>query len=126
MGRIAQPREVAELKGAVKHDPQRYRKEVPKSDSALGQPPEKMKPTAKAIWFEIETYALPGVLTGSDRFIMEVLCNLLAEYRKSPVSFKATSMANLIKCLARLGLSPGDRQKFGVEKTDKENEFGMF
>lgn len=126
MARIPQPREVAELKGATRHDPQRYRKVPAKSAFALGQPPDYMAADAKAGWFELETYAAAGVLTGGDRLVLEVTATLLAEFRRDPSEFSAARLGHLIGCLARLGLTPADRQKLGTEKPPEENPFNEF
>lgn len=126
MARHAQPVELAKLKGADKVHPERYRGEVPKSGLSLGIAPAHLSEDAKAIWFELEAYALPGVLTGADRFVLEVTCTLFAEYRRSPDDFAVGKYAPLIGNLARLGLSPSDRQKLGVAKPEKENPFNDF
>ncbi len=127
MPRTPQPREVAELKGSVKKNSQRYKNEVPKNPHGLGQAPEHMMAECRAAWFEIETYALPGVLTASDRLMMEVLANLLAEYRLNPLMFPVSKYPHLIGGLAKLGMSPADRQKIGVTKPEKkDNEFADF
>jgi len=123
MGRIPQPREVAELKGATRHDPQRYRKEPAKSEYALGQPPDYMAADAKAAWFELETYTAKGVLTGGDRMVLELTASLIAHFRRDPEGFSSSKTAQLIGCLARLGLTPADRQKIGFEKPKDENPF---
>jgi phage terminase small subunit len=116
MARHPQPREVAELKGATKHDPQRYRKQPPAVDQPIGSAPAHMTEAARKVWFELETYAPRGVLTGADRVALEMLSNLLSEYREDPVAFKVGKYPALIGCLARLGMTPADRQKLGVEK----------
>ncbi len=127
MARIKQPLEQAKLKNSHKKNPARYRNEVPKSDIPLGQPPEHLSKPAKALWFEIESYSISGTITSAERFIMEVLCNLMCEYRYDPVSFPSHKMVAMIGCFARLGLSPADRQKLGAPKTEKEdNEFKKF
>lgn len=126
MARIPQPREVAELKGADKRNPQRYRKEPAKSAYELGQPPDYMAADAKAVWFELETYTASGVLTGGDRLVLEVTATLVAEFRRDPTEFSAAKIGHLIGCLARLGLTPADRQRIGVEKPKDENPFNEF
>jgi len=120
MARHAQPREVAELKGAHKKDPQRYRGKVVKSPYALGDAPARMSEEAKAAWFEISSYALPGVLTGADRLVMEVVSNLVAEYWRDPDEFTAAKHSVLKGHMATLGLNPSDRQKF-VQTEDKQD-----
>lgn len=126
MARHAQPRELAELKGAVKHDPQRYKGEAIKSEQPLGTAPEHLSEHAKAVWFEIEAHSLPGVLTGADRFVMEIASTLLAEYRIDPAEFAVGKYTHLVGILARLGLSPSDRQKFTKDSGSKGNEFDDF
>ncbi|MNM21161.1 hypothetical protein D3C81_315190 [compost metagenome] len=126
MARHRQPRELAELKGATKKDPQRYTKEPPKSGKPLGKPPAHLEPHVVEVWKELEKCALPGVLTASDRFIMEVASSLLAEFRADSAEFKAAKYSHLIGCLARLGLTPTDRQKLGTEKPREGNPFDEF
>lgn len=126
MARHPQPRELAELKGATRHDPQRYRKQPPAVELALGTAPGHLTAEAKACWFELESYAPRGVLTGADRATLEVLSNLLAEYRENPKEFAVGKYTHLIGCLARLGMSPADRQKLGTEKPPEGNPFDEF
>lgn len=122
MARHAQPREVADLKGSYKKHPERYRKEPPKSGKPLGKPPKHLLDAAEQAWKEIEKQCLPGVMTGADRFILEIASNLLAEYRSNPAEFAVGKYAHLIGSLARMGLSPGDRQKLGVTPESPEDE----
>ena len=126
MPRHIQPRELAELKGATKIHPERYRKTVPESEKALGLCPEYMAEDAQTAWFELESYALKGVLTGSDRFMMEITATLLAEFRRDPSEFQVGKYGQLNSCLARLGMSPSDRQKLGTEKAKDANPFDEF
>lgn len=126
MARHAQPREVAELKGATRKNPQRYRKTPPACEQPLGTAPDHMGEHAKACWFEIETYAPSGVLRGADRLLLEIASELLAEFRADPEAFPAARLGHLVGCLARLGMSPADRQKLGVEKAKEENPFAAF
>jgi phage terminase small subunit len=126
VARHAQSREVAELKGATRKDPQRYRKQPPAVEFPVGQAPDHLSEQAKACWFEIVTYAPIGVIKGADRITLETLSNLLAEYRKAPDEFAVGKYTHLIGCLARLGMTPADRQKLGTEKPKEDNEFNAF
>jgi hypothetical protein len=133
MARHPQTREIAELKGATRKHPERYRKQPPAVDMPLGNAPDHLDKagekvwTAKDIWFELDSYAPRGVLTGADRITMEVLSNLLVEYRTNPILFPVGKYTHLIGCLARLGMTPADRQKLGVEKPkDGEDDFSEF
>ncbi len=123
MARHAQPREVAELKGAHKQNPQRYRGEVVKSSTPLGTAPEYMSEDAKAVWFELEAFSLPGVLTGSDRLVMEIVSNMVAEYRRGPDEFPSSKHSVLKGHIATLGLNPSARQQFTTEKPKTDNPF---
>jgi len=126
VARHKQPRELAELKGATKKDPQRYKKEAPTTGKALGKPPAQMPEDVVTVWKELEKCSLPGVLTSADRFVLEVAASLLVEFRANRAEFKAAKYSHLIGCLARLGLTPADRQKLGTEKTREGNPFDEF
>jgi phage terminase small subunit len=126
MARHKQPDELAKLKGADKKNPQRYLKVVPKSPSSLGSAPNHLTPDVAKVWEELVTYALPGVLTGADRFVMEIAASLLAEFRCDRAEFAAAKYSHLIGCLARLGLTPADRQKLGTAPPQEENPFDGF
>ena len=122
MSNHKQPLEVAEVKGALKWNPRRYKDRKAKSRLPLGQPPKRMSDAAKEIWFELETYSLPGVLTGAERTTMELLSNLLAEYHVDPRAFPANKYGPIISCLARLGMTPADRQKVIVKDEEEDTK----
>ena len=126
MARHSQPREVAEIKGADKRNPQRYESEPPKSSLPLGDAPKHLSEAAQSCWFEISTYSVPGVMTGADRLMLEMASNLLAEYRTDPIGFAIGKYAHLIGLLARFGMSPADRQKLSIDKPKDENPFAGF
>lgn len=125
MARIAQPREVAELKGAHKKDPQRYRGDVVKSGLPLGNAPDHLTEGEKKCWFELESYALPGVLTAADRIMLELAAELLCKRRRwdGGDGLSVGERSALISILARLGMSPADRQKFTTEEKKDSNPF---
>jgi hypothetical protein len=85
-----------------------------------------MADAARACWFEVSSLAPRGVLKGADRLILEVTSNLLAEYRTAPTEFAVGKYTHMVGCLARLGMSPADRQKLGTEKAAEGNEFDDF
>jgi phage terminase small subunit len=126
MARHPQPREIAALKGSVAANPQRYRKEVPEVSLPLGMAPDHLTDAAKATWFELESLAPVKVLKGADRPALEVLANLLTEYRAAPTEFAVGKYTHLIGLLARLGMTPADRQKLGTEKPPEGNPFDEF
>ena len=126
MTRHAQPREVAELKGAMKVHPERYRNEVPTSNMPLGLAPEYMSEDAKRMWFEIEGMAVDGVLKAPHRLIVEIAANGFAAYRKDPDNYPANKMGHLISCCARLGFSPADQQHLKGGSGSDENPFDRY
>src|SRR5262245_9988273 len=108
MGRFAQPREMAELRGRVRHDPQRYRDEIPKTDLPLGTPPEWLSEDVRRAWRYIEAHMPAGILRGEHRVIFEVMSTLLAEFWRSPTEIPVGKLQALLACCARFGMSPGD------------------
>lgn len=126
MARHSQPREIAELKGATRVHPERYRREIPAVEQPLGEAPEQLSAQAKSVWFELSGLAPIGVLKGADRIAMEVLSNLLVEYRSEPTEFAVGKYTHLVGLLARLGMTPADRQKLGTEKPPEGNPFDEF
>lgn len=126
MARHKQPAEVAKFKGADRKNPQRYRDEAAKGEGEVGDAPIHLQGPARLAWKELCAQSLKGVLTGSDRIILEVTANLLAEYRANPTEFAVGKYTHLIGNLARLGLTPSDRQKFGLEKPKERDEFEDF
>ena len=131
MPHYTQPIEVAQLKGADKKNPQRYRDIVPKSKLPLGEPPAHMSDDAQECWYELSFYSIPGVMTGADRVLLEVASDLLDEYRKSRVpdeegrlpKFQVVKLGKLIECLARFGMTPSDRTKLGVDKSKADDPY---
>jgi hypothetical protein len=109
------PRAVAELKGLTKKNPQRYADKELKSELPLGEPPEYMTKGVRDTWYELQHYSIPGVLTGAERFNIELAANLLAEFRKAPADFTGTKYSALEKLLGRLGYNPIDRMRLGVQ-----------
>lgn len=126
MGIHRQPREVAELSGAVKNNPQRYNKEPVVNKTPLVNIPSHLTDAAKETWFELKSLAIPGVLTKSETVVLELGANLLAEYRMDPYRFPANKLSQLVGILGRLGMTPADRQKLGKPAETPENEFDDF
>jgi hypothetical protein len=123
MARHKQPDELARLKGAHKNHPERYRGEIPKSTLPIGDPPGRMSPEAQKAWHELAAYVVPGVLTGADRPIFEVLANLFAEYWEKPAKFPSSRLPHLVGIAARFGLTPSDRIKLAIEPQDDDDDF---
>jgi hypothetical protein len=126
MPRHKQPLEIAILKGSVRRNPQRYKGKSASSGLPLGEPPDHLSAQTREAWKDLEQSSLPGVLQGSDRFIMEVTAGLLAEFRNKPYDFTAGKYRSLLSCLGRIGLTPLERQKVGVVAPGTANAFDEF
>ena len=125
MARHKQPDVVAKFKGADKKTPA-LPAGAGKGRGEVGEAPIHLQGPARLAWKELCAQSIKGVLTGSDRIILEVTANLLAEYRANPTEFAVGKYTHLIGNLARLGLTPSDRQKFGLEKPKEKDEFEDF
>ena len=81
MPRPRKPSNVMELAGAFDKNPQR-RREEPKVDLGLGDPPDYFEADEIDVWCEIETSAPEGVLAKSDRLCVEMLVPLILQLRR--------------------------------------------
>lgn len=124
-GRPRQPIETAKAKGADKVNPGRYkdRQKVVKSDMPLGRAPAYMDAERKAIWFELESHAIKGVMTGSDRVALEGLTLLVWRMRNDPDSFRASDFAQMRTYMGSFGMTPVDRAKLQMPAEAPKNEF---
>lgn len=128
-GRKPTPTAVLDLKGATKHNPGRYadRRDEPKPDGALPEPPDYFDDGRRAIWNELYGQIALGVVTIQDAMAFEVLVNMVAEYRRDPIRMSATKVMNLISMLARFGMTPSDRTRIKVAPVESDhNPFAEF
>jgi hypothetical protein len=97
------------LNGGLKHDPKRYENRGPQPipSGPIGNPPTHFSPALRIIWRELKLQSPPGVLTNSERLILEVMCGLVLRLRLGTIS--TGEMSQLIGCIAKLGLTPTDR-----------------
>lgn len=124
MPRLHKIREIADLDGSRKHDPQNYPGEVIKNETPVGDPPKHMSAKARKIWRELCANSLPGVMTAADRLSLEVFCVLVAEFREDPKEFPAAKIGHMTKLINRFGMSPADRQQFiTLDKDKPKNPF---
>lgn len=121
MARHRQPLILAELRGATKHDPQRYRHQALASGEPLGEPPAHLSEAVKTCWLELAAMVPSGVLTAADRVVLEIAAELLAQMRENPKQFPASKLTNLTSCLARLGITTADRQRIGLGVDDGDD-----
>lgn len=125
MPHVAKTREQAIADGTYKLHPERF-PERPKSEYAVGDAPDHCTDEVKAVWNEIRHYAAQGVLTGGDRFALEIAATILAEFRQDPNSCPSSKVSQMVNLLARFGLTPADRSKLAPKDdgTKPKNPFG--
>ena len=72
MARLRKPTEVLELAGTFLDNPTRRRLPGPTSELPIGGPPEHVVPHEAAAWREFVANAPAGVLTGGNRWVLEI------------------------------------------------------
>lgn len=115
-----QPRELAELKGATKKNPQRYRNTPPKSEYDIGDPPKGQSKRWKELWKEVVKYCPAGVLTGAERHTLAVYCDLREEYEKAPDTIPTARIQAMLGILHDFAMNPTARQRFNVAPPKKQ------
>ena len=119
MARTPKPTALLEAAGAFRKDPARglARQFEPRPTSPLGDPPPCFDPLQRDIWFELAAMAPAHVLTGCDRWLVEILCRLMARLRSGEI-IKAAEYSLIFAGLGRMGLTPADRSKVMVPPDD--------
>ena len=117
MGRHKLPSNVKRLKNTYRKH--RENQEEPISKESLGDAPDCLDEAQKKVWVELSNNAIEGVLTDTDRIIIEIIARLLSKLRTEG-KLTVGEMGHLIGCLARIGFTPSDRAKISVKKTKTE------
>ena len=120
------PSNVLELRGAYKKNPQRRRTKEPKSSEPIGKCPDYLTEGQKKCWLELKNQCCPGVLTGADGTILELGACLYAEMRADYVAMSTSRLAQFLKVLGVLGLTPADRTRIKIEPQAPANKFAAF
>lgn len=121
-GATRKPTAVLALTGALERNPGRHaaRKKEPKPEAALGNPPAHFDERHAAVWREVSGACAPGVLFGSDRILMELICTLICKLRAG--SIRALEQNLLLACLQQLGMSPISRSRIAVPDGAKKDD----
>lgn len=120
MPAVRKPTAVLEATGAFQNHPNRTRTGEPNTGRGIGPAPEHMDEDAASVWDEIVGNTAPGVFQSSDRPMMEMLANLLTEYRANPAGFGGRKYQTLLNLLARAGMTPSDRSRVTVPSAPQE------
>lgn len=128
MARPRQPTQLHVVKNTGKKHPERMRdrEDEPVPSAGIGPAPKHLSAQARKAWCQVVETVAPGVLGNSDRLSLEILSNLIAEYRKWKEEFPASRLTQLISLCGRFGLTPSDRSKISVPKGHGKNPFGGF
>lgn len=97
-------------------------KDEPEAAGDLGPPPSDWKPAQKALWWEVVNAAPSGVLTESDRFLVELAVRNLAQVRAHP-EMTAAQSAEMRRCLGEMGMTPSERARLTTNKPPAGNPF---
>ena len=111
MGRPKKPTKLKELNGSLKRHPDRRNPGEPKPAGPIGEPPAYFDQNQASTWAELFDITPAGVLTSADRIHLEIVCVLLAHFRRDPESFLGVKLAALNLGLAKMGLNPSDRSR---------------
>jgi hypothetical protein len=94
----------------------------------VGECPAWFDEFAKTFWHHVVACAPKDVLTGLDREVLSIACELHSLRRRKTVDeVPASKISLMISCCARLCMSPADRQKLGTnEPPSGPNEIDVF
>mgnify|MGYP000305144252 CR=1 FL=1 len=127
MGTKRKPTQVLEATGAFRRNPNRRRGAEPQVSDSLGAPPPHLSPTEIQAWQEFAAQTAPGVLSASDRHLVEQASRLVAESRENYAQFSASKIGLLNKLLNQMGLTPVGRASLSVPPQKSEtNPFAHF
>lgn len=87
----------------------------------VGDPPAHLESDLVKAWREIVAQAPRGVLTRSDRLIVEHACRLLAAIRSD--NAKTGTFVEYRRTIESLGLSPASRSRLSVPPPPQPNPF---
>lgn len=118
MARPRKPTAVLELTGAFKKNPQRKRIHEPQPSGSVGEPPVDFDDYLKALWRDLVRMVPAGVLTISDRWLVELACRTMRDVKKGQALASERNL--LLSCLSRMGLTPADRSRIAIPKEREE------
>lgn len=120
---IRKPTNVLEIRGSFKKHPERRkeRENEPRDDRELGECPGHLDEAQAQAWREIVEVAIPGVLVAADALTVEMAARLVARMRNGDV--RASEFAILKGLLGAMGMTPADRSKIIMPKSESANRF---
>lgn len=118
MGRPRKPTALHLIQGTNKAHPERMRarKNEPKPKSPIGAAPKHLNDDERRAWSELKRLCPQGVLSSSDRIIMEQASRMLVWLRDhSPDESSWTKVCiRLEAALGKMAMTPADRSRVVV------------
>lgn len=114
------PTAVLEASGAFQNHPARRRGSEPDSGRGVGPAPDWLDEDARQEWDEIVADCAAGVWQSGDRKFLGLTAEMLARFRRDPREFGTKSMTLLLGMLARSGMTPSDRSRVIVKRSEPE------
>lgn len=117
---VRKPTAELEASGAFQKNPARSRKREPNTGRGIGPAPAHLDDDERAVWDEIVGNCAAGVFQSSDRPMMEVLCTMMAEFRRDRAGFGGRRLQALLALMSRCGMTPSDRSRVMVAPSEPE------
>ena len=123
MSRPRKAAKILEARGAFKANPQRRRKDID-GVGPISDPPDYFTDLEHEMWSRIVQMVPPGVVTGSDDILIEILARSWAKLRLTETEdITAAQMAQIINGCNSLCLSPQARTKIPPPTDKPKNAF---
>jgi hypothetical protein len=106
------------ISGTYIKNPQRRAKGEPTPKGGIGKYPTEQNTVLPLVWDELVSVVCPGVLGDADRIWLERTCKLQAQSRRQGAEFSAAKEILLQSYLAKLGLTPCDRNRITAAPGD--------
>jgi hypothetical protein len=118
MPAIKKAPELLELKGAYDKNPQRRPQNLMQPTDGIGEYPVDKPLDDAGIWNELVEILPNGVLMNTDRYWLELTCDLMVKFRVGTIN--SSERTHLLTCLSHLGMSPADRARINVGDANKK------
>lgn len=126
------PMAIRELHGTAHRNKQRNNDDAPEPTRGIGPPPDYFSAGEREIWDYLVSIMHHGVLKEPDRPTFEVLAKLFYRFRygsfdkDAPIPcLMAAELNKMCGIMSLYGMTPSDRQKIVVPKSQKKNPFDM-
>ena len=130
MGANKKPAALRELHGTANRNKHRDNQNAPTPSRGIGPAPSHFTELQRDTWDYLVSVMFAGVLGNSDRPQMELLTILFWRFRHGSYEDDAVipalavgEMTLMNQIMGKYGMTPSDRQKIVVPKTEKKNPF---